>query len=165
MEFADFTVVIDLSGYPDGTYSMGSANRFYADGLTFSFGYTFGDAYTFTLVDGMIVSMGNVYNVYDGMWIYDPVLVRAFQDALISAGWLDGEAIMFSDGEYGTLGDTTYQAIWDLQQYTATLTDAPEMQPVADENGSFKDMFDQYYPIDEATYDFIMNEPPVKPDI
>jgi hypothetical protein len=98
------------------------------------------------------------------MWIYDPVLVRAFQDALISAGWLDGDAIMFSDGEYGTLGDVTYQAIWKLQQYAATLPGAPVMQPVADENGSFRDMFDQYYPIDEATYNFILNELPEKPN-
>ena len=58
MEFADFTCVIDVSGYPNGTYSMGSANHFKADGSIFSFGYTFGDAYTFTVVDGIITSMG-----------------------------------------------------------------------------------------------------------
>ena len=62
MEFADFTCVIDVSGYPNGTYSMGSANRFKADGSTFSFGYTFGDAYTFTVVDGIITSMGGREN-------------------------------------------------------------------------------------------------------
>ncbi|MCR4577036.1 MAG: hypothetical protein K5784_03940 [Clostridiales bacterium] len=62
MEFADFTCVIDVSGYPNGTYSMGSANRFKADGSIFSFGYTFGDAYTFTVVDGIITSMGGREN-------------------------------------------------------------------------------------------------------
>ena len=31
----------------------------------------------------IITSMGDIGDVYDGMWVYDPVQVRAFQDALI----------------------------------------------------------------------------------
>ena len=62
MEYSDFTCVIDVTGYPNGIYSMGSANRFKADGSTFSFGYTFGDAYTFTVVDGIVTSMGGREN-------------------------------------------------------------------------------------------------------
>ena len=111
----------------------------------------------------IITSMGDIGDVYDGMWVYDPVQVRAFQDALIDAGWLDS-SIVYNSDEYGTLGDMTYAAMWDLQQYAATLPGTPEMEPVADENGSFMDKFDQYYPIDEASYNFIMNDPPAKPN-
>ena len=62
MDMADFTCVIDVSSYPDGTYSLGSCVRFKVSGNTYSFGYTFGEAYDFTVVGGYITAMGGVEN-------------------------------------------------------------------------------------------------------
>ena len=62
MEYSNFTCVLDVSAYPNGTYSLGSCNHFKISGNTFHHGYTFGDAYTFTVVDGIVTSMGGVEN-------------------------------------------------------------------------------------------------------
>ena len=62
MEHSDFTCVIDVSAYPNGTYTLGSCNHFKISGNTFHHGYTFGDAYSFTVVDGIVTSMGGVEN-------------------------------------------------------------------------------------------------------
>ena len=62
MDYADFTCVIDVSAYPSGTYSMGTMNRFKVSGNSYSFGYGLGDAYTFTVVDGIVTAMGGVEN-------------------------------------------------------------------------------------------------------
>ena len=62
MDYADFTCVIDVRSYPSGTYSMGTMNRFKVSGNSYSFGYTLGDAYTFTVVDGIVTAMGGVEN-------------------------------------------------------------------------------------------------------
>lgn len=62
MELADFTCMIDVSDYPDGTYSLGSANRFKVDKNTYSFAYTYGEAYTITVVSGIVTARGGVEN-------------------------------------------------------------------------------------------------------
>ena len=62
MEKADFTVVIDVSEYPDGTYTLGSRNVFYIKDSRYSHGYTFGSTYSFTVVDGIVTEIGGVEN-------------------------------------------------------------------------------------------------------
>ena len=62
LDMCDFTAVIDVSKYPDGEYKMGTAVRYQIDGNTRSFAYTFGDAYNFTVKDGVVTSMGGIEN-------------------------------------------------------------------------------------------------------
>ncbi len=64
-------------------------------------------------------------------------------------------------GEYGSLGDVTYAAIWDVQQYA----NDSSMYPVRDSAGFYRTNFGtgSYYPIDEATYTYIMERLPNKP--
>ena len=62
MEYSDFTCVLDVSAYPNGTYTLGGCNQFKISGDTFRHGYTFGDAYSFTVVEGIVTSMGGVSN-------------------------------------------------------------------------------------------------------
>ncbi len=62
LDYADFTCVIDLTNYPNGTYSLGTANYFIIEMSgkrnKYHFGYTLGDAYVFTVVDGVLTSVG-----------------------------------------------------------------------------------------------------------
>ena len=63
MDLADFTCVIDLSNYADGTYSISSFHYFTikkADGNTMKchHGYTFGEAYEFVVSGGKVTSVG-----------------------------------------------------------------------------------------------------------
>ncbi len=64
MDMADFTCIIDVSGYPDGTYSIGSCHHFTITHNNktnhFHQGYTFGDAYKFTIMNGTITKIGNI---------------------------------------------------------------------------------------------------------
>ena len=79
---------------------------------------------------------------------------------LISMGWLD-KATLEVMGEYGTLGDVTYAAIWKVQQYANDRSMAPVQDAAGfmrTQNGS-----GEYYPIDEATYNYIMNQLVYKP--
>ena len=66
MELADFVCNIDVSSYPDGTYTLGSANHFTIthNGAknTMHHAYTFGDAYKFTVTGGYVTSIGGVEN-------------------------------------------------------------------------------------------------------
>lgn len=62
MDKADYTCVIDVSSYPDGTYTLGSCVRFKVSGSWYSFGYTFGEPYVFTVVGGYVTAMGGVEN-------------------------------------------------------------------------------------------------------
>lgn len=59
---ADFTLCIDVTAYPDGKYRMGSAIRYTIGKNTYSYGFTFGDAYDFTVQSGIITAMGGVEN-------------------------------------------------------------------------------------------------------
>lgn len=66
MELADFVCNIDVSSYPDGTYTLGSANYFTIthNGTSnkMHHAYTFGDAYKFTVTGGYVTSIGGVEN-------------------------------------------------------------------------------------------------------
>ncbi|MBQ9408899.1 MAG: hypothetical protein IJU28_05865 [Clostridia bacterium] len=66
MELADFVCNIDVSSYPDGTYTLGSANYFRithnGQNNTMHHAYTFGDAYKFTVTGGYVTSIGGVEN-------------------------------------------------------------------------------------------------------
>lgn len=75
-------------------------------------------------------------------------------------GWLD-KATLEVMGEYGTLGDVTYAAIWKVQQYA----NDRNMAPVQDAAGFMRTQngSGEYYPIDEATYNYIMNQLVYKP--
>lgn len=86
--------------------------------------------------------------------------IQKFQDKLIEAGWLD-KATLDVMGEYGSLGDVTYAAIWDVQQYA----DDSSMSPVRDSAGFYRTYIGtgDYYPIDAATYNYIMYSLPHKP--
>ena len=98
--------------------------------------------------------------VYDPDWINDSSAIKRFQDMLISMGWLD-KATLDVMGEYGTLGDVTYAAIWEVQQYANDRSMAPVQDAAGfmrTQNGS-----GEYYPIDEATYNYIMNQLVYKP--
>lgn len=97
-------------------------------------------------------------SVFDPNWIYDADLVKAFQDTLARYGWLD-KSILEMLGEYGTLGDMTYSAVWDVQQYYMTHVSGPAMNPVKDAGGFFRSGSGtgDYYPIDEITYLYIMD--------
>lgn len=66
-------------------------------------------------------------------------------------------------GEYGVLGDMTYSAIWEVQQFARTVG-APYMTPVRDAGGFFRENSGtgNYYPIDAATYNYIMEQLPQK---
>ncbi len=76
---------------------------------------------------------------------------------LISKGWLD-RAELDIYGEYGSLGDLTYAAIWDVQQSAAV----GGMSPVRDASGFYRSNngTGDYYPIDATTYNYIMNNLP-----
>ena len=86
--------------------------------------------------------------------------IQKFQNQLIAKGWLD-KATLEVLGEYGILGDVTYAAIWDVQVYA----DDNSMSPVRDSAGFYRTNIGtgDYYPIDEATYNYIMYSLPVKP--
>ena len=86
--------------------------------------------------------------------------VRAFQDRLIEKGWLS-RAELDIMGEYGSLGDLTYAAVWEVQQYAAD----PLMASVRDEAGFYRSGYGtgDYYPIDERTYRYIMEQLAQKP--
>ena len=66
MEKADFVCNIDVSAYPDGTYSLGTANYFIikrnGTNNKFHHAYSLGDAYKFTVVGGYVTSLGGVEN-------------------------------------------------------------------------------------------------------
>ena len=66
MDLSDFVCNIDVSSYPDGTYTLGSANYFTIthNGTrnTMHHAYTFGDAYKFTVTGGYVTSIGGVEN-------------------------------------------------------------------------------------------------------
>ena len=66
MDLADFVCNIDVSSFPDGTYTLGSANYFRIthNGTTnkMHHAYTFGDAYKFTVAGGYVTSIGGVEN-------------------------------------------------------------------------------------------------------
>ncbi|MBQ3761132.1 MAG: hypothetical protein II875_03855 [Clostridia bacterium] len=66
MDMADFTCIIDVSGYPDGTYSIGSCHHFTITHNSktnhFHHGYTFGDTYNFTVKDGIVTAVGGIEN-------------------------------------------------------------------------------------------------------
>ena len=98
--------------------------------------------------------------VYDPDWINDTSAIKRFQDMLISMGWLD-KATLEVMGEYGTLGDVTYAAIWEVQQFA----NDRNMAPVQDAAGFMRTQngSGEYYPIDEATYNYIMNQLVYKP--
>jgi hypothetical protein len=63
--------------------------------------------------------------------------------------------------EYGTLGDVTYAAIFEVQKHASD----PAMTRVRDAAGFYRtnNGTGDYYPIDEATYTYIMNFLPKKP--
>ena len=86
--------------------------------------------------------------------------VTQFQDKLISMGWLDRDTLVVL-GTYGTLDDVTYEAIWNVQQYA----NDPAMKSVRDAGGFYRknNGTGDYYEIDEATYNYIMNSLPNKP--
>ena len=86
----------------------------------------------------------------------------AFQEALIAGGWLSrGE--LEATGEYGTMGDMTYAAVYEVQLwYTDNETGGEPVQFVRDAGGSFRDGTGAYYPVDETTYDYIMKHLPVR---
>lgn len=48
----DFTAMIDVSSYPDGDYQVGVGIQYTSNKKTLRYGYTFGDAYRFTVVGG-----------------------------------------------------------------------------------------------------------------
>lgn len=87
----------------------------------------------------------------------------AFQDALALNGWLD-KSILEMFGEYGNLGDMTYSAIWDVQQF-ARQNGETSMIPVRDAGGFFRanNGTGDYYPIDAVTYTYIMSQLLQKP--
>ena len=64
LDYADFTCVIDLTNYPNGIYSLGTANYFIIEMSgkknKYHFGYTLGDAYVFTVSGGNLFSVGGV---------------------------------------------------------------------------------------------------------
>lgn len=64
-------------------------------------------------------------------------------------------------GEYGSLGDVTYAAVWAVQQYASD----PLMSSVKDEGGFYRADHGtgDYYPIDERTYRYIMEQLENKP--
>jgi hypothetical protein len=82
---------------------------------------------------------------------------------LVSKGWLDWDS-MNAAGEYGIMGDVTYAAIADVQDYYAANVGMPELTPVRDYEGNFRPGgVGDYYPIDENTYNYIMQQLPDKP--
>ena len=84
---------------------------------------------------------------------------------LIDMGWLDAE-VLLNAGENGIMGDITYQAICDVQMYyneSVSPSTGIVLVLVKDENESFVDEFGVYYPIDEETYKYIMEELAAKP--
>ena len=66
-------------------------------------------------------------------------------------------------GEDGRLGDVTYQAIYDVQLYYESKYGMGQLTRVCDDSGSFMDGTGNYYPIDERTYVYIMEELAGKP--
>ena len=62
MDCSDFSCNINVGGYPSGTYTLGSALDFRMKEGRYHFGYTFGEAYTFTVVNGIVTSVGGVEN-------------------------------------------------------------------------------------------------------
>ena len=81
---------------------------------------------------------------------------------LVSKSWLDWDSVNAA-GEYGTMGDVTYAAIADVQDYYAANGGWPELSPVKDSEGNFRPGgMGDYYPIDENTYNYIMQQLPNK---
>ena len=62
---------------------------------------------------------------------------------------------------YGILGEVTYAAVWEVQQYA----NDPDMTPVRDAAGFYRQDYGSgdFYPIDELTYAYIMVNLPYKP--
>ena len=56
----DFTAMIDVSSYPDGDYQVGVGIQYTSNKKTLRYGYTFGDAYRFTVVGGAVTAVNGV---------------------------------------------------------------------------------------------------------
>jgi len=96
------------------------------------------------------------------MWTENGDAVLAFQLQLVGYGWLDS-LLLEQNRESGILGDITYQAVADVQLYYREVLipsnpSLPALSAVMDAAGSFRDGSGNYYPIDEATYRFIMEK-------
>ncbi|MBQ3761835.1 MAG: peptidoglycan-binding protein [Clostridia bacterium] len=98
---------------------------------------------------------------YDENWIDYPEEIMRFQDKLIEAGWLDKMTLTIYN-EYGSLGDVTYAAIFEVQKDAGD----PAMIRVRDAAGFYRinNGTGDYYPIDQVTYEYIMNSLPKKPN-
>ena len=79
----------------------------------------------------------------------------AFQNAMIAKGWLDNRLL---ESSYGVLDEVTYAAVWEIQSWYKENVGTLELTPVKDENGSYRDEYGVLYPIDEATYLYIMRD-------
>ena len=66
MDRADFTCVIDVTNFPDGTYSLGTCNYFTIthNGTTSKFhhGYTLGESYEIVVNSGKVTAVGGIEN-------------------------------------------------------------------------------------------------------
>ena len=58
LENCDFTAAIDVSGYPNGDYQIGAGVVYKSGDKEYRYAYTFGDAYNFTTVDGVVSAVG-----------------------------------------------------------------------------------------------------------
>ena len=56
----DFTAMVDVSSYPDGDYQVGVGIQYTSNKKTLRYGYTFGDAYRFTVVGGAVTAVNGV---------------------------------------------------------------------------------------------------------
>ena len=88
----------------------------------------------------------------------------AFQDKLIEKGWVKKQTLEWQ-GEYGSLGQLTYQVIYEVQQYYEQYVGYEILTPVRDAGGFYRENHGggAYYPIDEPTYRYIMTELAEKP--
>ena len=96
---------------------------------------------------------------YDPNWTYNPSAVFAFQEKLIEKGWTSKQQLAIW-GEYGVLGRNCYAIIYQIQRQA----NDPEMIFVRDASGNYQQDGGRgkFYPIDERTYNYIMNELPHK---
>lgn len=60
LDQCDFTAMIDVSDFANGDYQIGVAISYVSNGKTYRYAYTFGDAYNFTIADGVVSAVNGI---------------------------------------------------------------------------------------------------------
>ena len=60
LNMCEFMATIDVSDFPDGSYQIGVGVQYKPGSTWYRFAYTFGEAYNFTTVSGVVTAVGGV---------------------------------------------------------------------------------------------------------